>query len=152
MVTHRAYSTTSLEANWLARQQELVALSHNSKHIIAAESDHSIQDCQPALVVDVIRQMVQRWNNMQANLLIPESAWVVNDYPSEQTIQMLRERLREYNATAANTRDGCQLALFLHDEQGDMMSQFVAASGGMFWKLTPYGSKQPGAGRGSANG
>jgi pimeloyl-ACP methyl ester carboxylesterase len=46
-------------ANWLAMQKELVALSHNSTHIIATESDHSIQDCQPELVVDVIRQLVQ---------------------------------------------------------------------------------------------
>ena len=49
----------ALEANWLAMQKELVALSHNSTHIIATESDHSIQDCQPALVVDVIHQLVQ---------------------------------------------------------------------------------------------
>lgn len=49
----------TLEANWLAMQQELVALSHNSTHIIATESDHSIQDCQPALVVNVIRKLVQ---------------------------------------------------------------------------------------------
>ncbi|MEZ4861007.1 MAG: alpha/beta hydrolase [Caldilineaceae bacterium] len=47
-------------ANWLAMQKELAALSHNSTHIIATESNHSIQDCQPELVVDVIRQMVQQ--------------------------------------------------------------------------------------------
>lgn len=47
-------------ANWLAMQKELAALSHNSTHIIATESDHSIQDCQPELVVDVIRQLVQQ--------------------------------------------------------------------------------------------
>ena len=46
-------------ANWSAMQKDLVALSRNSMHIIATESDHSIQDCQPELVVDVIRQMVQ---------------------------------------------------------------------------------------------
>lgn len=46
-------------ANWLAMQKELAALSHNSTHIIATESDHSIQDCQPELVVEVIRQLVQ---------------------------------------------------------------------------------------------
>ncbi len=49
----------TLEANWQAMQKELAALSHNSTHIIATESDHSIQDCQPALVVEVIRQLVQ---------------------------------------------------------------------------------------------
>lgn len=47
-------------ANWLAMQKELAALSYNSTHIIATASDHSIQDCQPELVVDVIRQMVQQ--------------------------------------------------------------------------------------------
>lgn len=50
----------TLEANWLTMQKELVALSHNSTHIIATESDHSIQDCQPELVVDVIHRMVQQ--------------------------------------------------------------------------------------------
>jgi len=49
----------ALEANWLAMQKELAALSDNSTHIIATESDHSIQDCQPELVVNVIRQLVQ---------------------------------------------------------------------------------------------
>lgn len=47
-------------ASWLAMQKELVALSHNSTHIIATESDHSIQDCQPELVIEVIRQLVQQ--------------------------------------------------------------------------------------------
>lgn len=46
-------------ANWLAMQQELVALSDKSTHIIATESDHSIQDCQPELVIAVIRQLVE---------------------------------------------------------------------------------------------
>lgn len=48
-------------ANWLAMQKELVALSHNGQHLIATESDHSIQDCQPELVVAVIRQLVAAW-------------------------------------------------------------------------------------------
>jgi len=39
-------------------RQELVALSHSSTHIIAAESALSIQDCQLALVSDVIRQII----------------------------------------------------------------------------------------------
>lgn len=51
-------------ANWLAMQKELVALSDNGTHIIATESDHSIQDCQPELVVNVIRQLVE---NMRGN-------------------------------------------------------------------------------------
>lgn len=51
-------------ANWLAMQKELVALSDNGTHIIATESDHSIQDCQPELVVTVIRQLVE---NLRSN-------------------------------------------------------------------------------------
>lgn len=47
-----------LEADWMRMQQELVALSTNTRHIIAAESTHDIQDCQPELVIDVIRQLV----------------------------------------------------------------------------------------------
>jgi hypothetical protein len=49
----------ALEQDWLAMQTELAALSHNSTHIIATESDHAIQDCQPELVVNIIRQLVQ---------------------------------------------------------------------------------------------
>lgn len=66
---------------------------------------------------------------MQTNPFVLESAWVVNDQPSELDLQMLKVRLREYNGAAANTRDGCQLALFLHDEQGDMMAGIC----GRFW-------------------
>lgn len=55
-------------ANWLAMQKELVALSHNSTHIIATESDHSIQDCQPELVVDVIRQLVKEISTRSPSL------------------------------------------------------------------------------------
>lgn len=53
-------------ANWVTMQKELAALSHNSTHIIATESDHSIQDCQPELVVNVIRQMVQELRKRSA--------------------------------------------------------------------------------------
>jgi pimeloyl-ACP methyl ester carboxylesterase len=49
----------SLEKNWMCLQQERVALSSNSKHIIATESTHSIQDCQPELVTAVIRKLVE---------------------------------------------------------------------------------------------
>ena len=49
----------ALEHDWMAMQKELAALSHNSRHIIATESNHVIQDCQPDLVVDVIRQLVE---------------------------------------------------------------------------------------------
>jgi hypothetical protein len=39
-------------------QRELAALSSRSTHMIATHSTHSIQDCQPDLVVDVIRDLV----------------------------------------------------------------------------------------------
>jgi pimeloyl-ACP methyl ester carboxylesterase len=58
----------TLEQNWQAMQKELAALSHNSKHIIATESDHSIQDCQPELVVNVIRQLVQQIREHETRL------------------------------------------------------------------------------------
>jgi pimeloyl-ACP methyl ester carboxylesterase len=51
------------ERNWMAMQKELAALSHNSRHIIATESNHDIQDCQPDLVVDVIRKLVAERHN-----------------------------------------------------------------------------------------
>jgi pimeloyl-ACP methyl ester carboxylesterase len=48
-----------LEQSWMRLQQELVALSTNSMHIIATESTHDIQECQPELVVDIIHKLVQ---------------------------------------------------------------------------------------------
>ena len=47
------------EEDWLAMQKEWAALSDNSTHIIATESDHVIQECQPELVVGVIRRLVE---------------------------------------------------------------------------------------------
>ncbi len=47
------------EDDWLAMQKEWAALSDNNTHIIAAESTHVIQDCQPELVVVVIRRLVE---------------------------------------------------------------------------------------------
>ena len=67
---------------------------------------------------------------MQTKLLIPESDWVVTDHPDEQEIQMLREHLSEYNAAAANSGERCRLALFLHDEQGNMIDGIC----GRFWE------------------
>jgi pimeloyl-ACP methyl ester carboxylesterase len=58
----------ALTANWQAMQKELATLSHNSRHIIATESDHSIQDCQPELVVNVIRQLVQQIREHETRL------------------------------------------------------------------------------------
>jgi pimeloyl-ACP methyl ester carboxylesterase len=49
-----------LAEDWMRMQQELVACSNNSTHIIATKSDHSIQDCQPELVTDVIRNLVEK--------------------------------------------------------------------------------------------
>jgi pimeloyl-ACP methyl ester carboxylesterase len=50
----------AMEQDWMAAQQELAALSSNSTHIIAAESNHSIQECQPDLVIEAIRTMVEK--------------------------------------------------------------------------------------------
>jgi len=47
-----------LESDWMHKQQELAARSTNSTHIIATESTHAIQECQPDLVIDVIRTLV----------------------------------------------------------------------------------------------
>ena len=47
------------EDDWLAMQKEWAALSDNNTHIIATESTHVIQDCQPELVVVVIRRLVE---------------------------------------------------------------------------------------------
>lgn len=66
---------------------------------------------------------------LDTKLRIPESAWVVDDHPDEQEMQILRKHLGEYNAAAANSREGWRLALFLHDEQGNMIGGIC----GRFW-------------------
>lgn len=48
------------EQNWRSLQAELVALSSNSQQWMAEQSGHEIQLQQPALVIDAIRQLVQR--------------------------------------------------------------------------------------------
>lgn len=48
-----------LSEDWMHMQRVLLALSNESKHIIATESTHAIQDCQPDLVIDVIRNLVE---------------------------------------------------------------------------------------------
>jgi pimeloyl-ACP methyl ester carboxylesterase len=48
----------ALEEDWMDMQRELVGLSRNSTHIIATESTHAIQDCQPELVIEVIGKLV----------------------------------------------------------------------------------------------
>lgn len=50
----------ALEQDWMATQRELLLLSTNSRHIIASESMHAIQDYQPELVIETIRQMLAR--------------------------------------------------------------------------------------------
>ena len=47
------------EAAWMRAQQEMLRLSAASRQIIAAESNHSIQDCQPGLSVAVVRELVE---------------------------------------------------------------------------------------------
>ena len=53
----------ALSRNWMQKQQELVRLSNNGRHIIATESTHAIQDCQPDLVIDVIAKLVEELRN-----------------------------------------------------------------------------------------
>lgn len=53
----------ALEQDWMHMQQELLGLSTNSTHIIASESTHAIQECQPDLVIDVIHQLVGNRHN-----------------------------------------------------------------------------------------
>lgn len=48
-----------LARDWRQLQQELVALSTRSRQVLATESDHSIQDCQPELVVAEICRLVE---------------------------------------------------------------------------------------------
>ena len=48
-----------LEQDWRWMQHELVALSTRSRQVLATESDHSIQDCQPELVVAEIHRLVE---------------------------------------------------------------------------------------------
>jgi pimeloyl-ACP methyl ester carboxylesterase len=50
---------SELAENWMHSQRELAALSTNSMHIIATESNHDIQECQPELVIDMIHKLVR---------------------------------------------------------------------------------------------
>ncbi len=47
----------------LETQQELLTLSSNSSHVIAEESGHGIQEDQPGLVIEAIRQVVEEARN-----------------------------------------------------------------------------------------
>jgi pimeloyl-ACP methyl ester carboxylesterase len=46
-----------LEKNWHEGQERLAALSTNSVLTVAKDSNHMIQQDEPALVVDAIRRM-----------------------------------------------------------------------------------------------
>lgn len=49
-----------MERLWLQMQRELVQLSSQSRHIIASKSGHLIHEDEPAVIVEVIWQMVMR--------------------------------------------------------------------------------------------
>jgi pimeloyl-ACP methyl ester carboxylesterase len=53
----------ALSQHWMQKQQELVGLSNQGRHIIATESTHVIQDCQPDLVIDVIAKLARGLRN-----------------------------------------------------------------------------------------
>jgi len=50
--------------DWPAWQSELLQLSSNSRQIIAANSGHNIQLDEPQVVVEAIRQMIERVREM----------------------------------------------------------------------------------------
>ena len=52
----------NIAKDWIRKQQELLTLSNNSTHIIATRSTHSIQDCQPKLVVEAIHDLVEKFH------------------------------------------------------------------------------------------
>jgi pimeloyl-ACP methyl ester carboxylesterase len=49
-----------LDQDGMAMQRELVSLSTNGRHIVAADSGHYMQYDQPQLIVDTIRELVAR--------------------------------------------------------------------------------------------
>ena len=55
----QSITASQLRASARRAQQEMLLLSMASRQIIAAESKHSIQDCQPDLVVAVVRELVE---------------------------------------------------------------------------------------------
>jgi len=66
---------------------------------------------------------------MLDNPLLPEFAWVVNEHPNEKDVEELKQHLRDYNMTHANSQDGYSIAIFLRDEQ----HQMVAGISGWLW-------------------
>lgn len=55
--------TQAWRDQWQRFQQDLVSLSPQGKQIIATESGHFIQDQQPQIVIDAIKEMVARVNS-----------------------------------------------------------------------------------------
>lgn len=66
---------------------------------------------------------------MVDNPLLPEFTWVVNEHPHEKDIQELRQHLRDYNIAHANSQDGFGVAIFLRDQE----HQMVAGISGWLW-------------------
>ena len=66
---------------------------------------------------------------MVDNPLLPEFACVVNEHPNEKDVQELKQHLRDYNVTHANSDDGYGIAIFLRDKQ----HQMVAGGSGWLW-------------------
>ena len=61
--------------------------------------------------------------------LLPESAWVVNEHPSEKDVHELKQHLRDYNMAHANSQDGYPISIFLRDAK----HQMVAGISGWLW-------------------
>ena len=71
-----SYPAAALEAVWLLLQENLAALTPNSRLVVAGQSGHFIPGDQPDLVIDAIRQVVDAvrdpsmWATPQATLPI----------------------------------------------------------------------------------
>ncbi|HET8841951.1 MAG TPA: alpha/beta hydrolase [Ktedonobacteraceae bacterium] len=48
-----------IEASWLSWHRQLVQLSSHSLHVIATRSRHAIQEDQPEIVIEAIRQVIE---------------------------------------------------------------------------------------------
>ena len=66
---------------------------------------------------------------MLDNPLLPEFAWVLSERPNEKDVQMLRQHLRDFNVTRANSQEGYGIAIFLRDDK----DQIVAGISGWLW-------------------
>ncbi len=66
---------------------------------------------------------------MTSSPLLPEYAWVVDERPNEEDVQTLKQHLRDYNLSRANSHEGYGLGIFLRDDQ----RQMVAGISGWLW-------------------